>query len=125
MRGCPRRTFLRHRVAACNPRHPDVEVDEAPDEVHVLSVADPSENEGCDTEAAIDLDDPLTDRALIDALMQRRVEVLRWVLPHARRVGNGSAHVTWCFHDQLGRGSGRSARAGRGRSDRLRQGPLS
>lgn len=65
-------------VAACNPRDADVTVDEGSDEVHVLvTVTDPSENEDCGTEVMIDLDDPLGDRALIDASTQRRVDVAR------------------------------------------------
>lgn len=65
-------------VAACNPRDTDVEVDEAADEVHVLvTVTDPSENEDCAAAATVELDDPLDDRALIDASTQRRVDVLR------------------------------------------------
>jgi hypothetical protein len=65
-------------VGACNPRDTEVTVDEGPDEVHVLvTVTDPSENHDCDTEVTIDLDDPLGDRALIDASTQRRVDVAR------------------------------------------------
>jgi hypothetical protein len=65
-------------AAACNPRHTDVTVDEAPAEVQVLvTVTDSSEIEDCATEVTIDLDDPLGDRALVDALTQRRVDVSR------------------------------------------------
>jgi hypothetical protein len=65
-------------AAACNPHHTDVTVDEAPGEVQVLvTVTDPSENEDCATGVAIELDDPLGDRAVVDALTQRRVAVSR------------------------------------------------
>ena len=65
-------------AAACNPTHTDVTLDEAPGEVQALvTVTAPSENEDCATEAAIELDEPLGDRAVADALTQRRVDVSR------------------------------------------------
>jgi hypothetical protein len=49
-----------------------------PTDVQVLvTVTDSSEIEDCATEVTIDLDDPLGDLALVDALNQRRVDVSR------------------------------------------------
>ena len=65
-------------VGACNPRATDVTMDQASEEVQVLvTVTDPVETDDCDTEVTIDLDDPLGERALIDASTQRRVDVAR------------------------------------------------